>query len=128
MVNLRWRATPLKSITIQINQLKVKTILGVKPRERKKKQRVIIDVILKVNGEKAIKTDDIQMACDYDLLSKKIREATEKSQFFLLEKLNDHLLKLVMNEPLVLAATVRIEKPGALLMAESVFTELSAKR
>ena len=113
---------------IRIEDLKLSAILGVNKGERIRQQMVVINITLEYDANRAILTDDIETALDYKALKKKILLHVSKSKFYLLEKLTDCVLKLVMEDPRVTRASVRIDKPQALRFARSVSVELSAVR
>ena len=113
---------------IRITDLLLRTIIGTHDWERKKKQDILINITFEYNCSKASKSDELKEVVDYRTMTKKITEEVEVSQFFLLEKLTDFVLKLVMEDKKIDNATVRIDKPHALRFADSVSVELSAKR
>ena len=113
---------------IYITNLLLRTIIGTHDWERKKKQDVIINITLEYNSQQSRKLDSLTAAVDYRTLTKKIIEQVESSQFFLLERLVDFILKLVMEYPKVKQAIVRVDKPHALRFARSVAVELTSKR
>ncbi len=114
--------------TITIKNLCAKTIIGIYDWEREAKQEVLINAMIEYNAARAIQSDQIDDALDYKTIAKEIIAAVEESQFFLLEKLADHVLQLIMNHPQVEKATVEVDKPGALRHAESVSVTLSRQR
>ncbi len=111
--------------TIRITDLKLKAIIGINPWERKNKQDVIINLTLDFDASKASQSDNIQDTVDYKTLKKRILLLVKGSKFFLLEKLVEEVLNLTMQDPKILKATVRIEKPKALRFAKSVSIESS---
>ena len=113
---------------IQITDLNVRTILGINDWERKNRQEILINIIFNYDCKKARQKDDVSEVVDYKSLTKKIISKVENSQFFLLEKLTEFVLDLVMEDERIQNATVRIDKPHALRFAKSVSVELSAKR
>ncbi len=113
---------------IRIKNLRLRTINGIFDWERKEKQDFIINVTLEFDEGSAPKTDRIEDTLDYKTLNKKIIEFVEKSQFFLLEKLADGILKLILEDSRVSQAEVEIDKPGALRFADSVSVQTRAKR
>ena len=115
-------------ITILISDLKLKTIIGIYPWERRIKQNVVINVTLSYNAAKAIANDSIKETVDYKAMTKQIIQRVRTSRFFLLEKLTYMVLSTVMENKYVLEATVRVDKPKALRFARSVSAELTAKR
>ncbi len=110
---------------IRITDLKLKAIIGIYDWERKLKQDVIINLELTFNSSKAAKSDNIKDTVDYKSLKKRIIALVESSKFFLLEKLVEQVLNLIMEDPKILKATVRIDKPKALRFASSVSIESS---
>ncbi|MCB9771945.1 MAG: dihydroneopterin aldolase [Candidatus Omnitrophica bacterium] len=111
--------------TIRITDLKLQTIIGINAWERKLKQDIIINVFLDFDSSKAAKSDNIKDTLDYKALKKQIMTFIRSSKFFLLEKLVEEVLTLIMSDPKVLKATVRIDKPKALRFAKSVSIESS---
>lgn len=111
---------------IRITNLKLRTVIGTYDWEREVKQDVVINVTIDCDATKAAATDQLEHAVDYKAITKKIIHDVEASQFFLLEKLADMILKIVTAHPGVQAATVRVDKPQALRFADSVSVELSS--
>ena len=117
-----------KKAKVQISDLKLRAIIGTNAWERHTKQEIVINVIMEFDAPKAISTDNLKETVDYRTLTKKIIKKVESSDFFLLEKLTDCVLNIVMENLKVKRASVRIDKPRALRFARSVSVELSAKR
>jgi len=113
---------------IRITDLKLKAIIGINAWERKIKQEVIINLSLEFDSRQAARTDDIKHTIDYKALKRRIIDLIESSQYFLLEKLVEKVLDLIMTDKKVLKATVRIDKPRALRFAQSVSVESTRKR
>jgi FolB domain-containing protein len=111
---------------IRITDLSLKTIIGIFDWERKRKQKVVINIELEFNASKAIKTDNVDDTVDYKVITKKIIKHVEASKYFLLEKMAGSVLKIVLEDQKVKRAKVRIDKPGALRFARSVSVELEA--
>ena len=113
---------------IRITDLLLRTIIGTHDWERKLRQEIMINVSLEYDSKKSCTGDHIDDAVDYRDITKRIIKEVEASHFFLLERLTDFVLKLVITDAKVKQATVRIDKPHALRFAKSVSVELSAKR
>ncbi len=58
---------------------------------------MIINIQMEFDGTKAAESDQIKDTVDYDTISKKIIHGVESSQFFLVEKLAAHILKLILS-------------------------------
>ena len=119
----RWRKAFSKPVIIKIKNLKLKTIVGIFDWERTEKQDVIINAEIEFDGAKAANSDNIEDTVDYKKINKKIIEVVESSKFFLLEKLADTVLKIIMEDKKVIKAKVEVDKPGALRFADSVSIE-----
>ena len=121
-------AFKIQPAKIQITDLKLKTIIGTNDWERHTKQNILINISLEYPATRAIATDDLKETIDYRGLTKKIIKEVTLSRFELLEKLTAFVLRIVMENPKIKSATVRIDKPRALRFARSVSVELSASR
>ncbi len=113
--------------TIRITDLTLQAIIGTNDWEREVKQEVVINVTLEFNAAKATQSDNLKDTVDYKVLTKRIIQLVEHSQFFLIEKLADSILKLALDNKRVLSAAVRVDKPLALRFAKSVSIELKAQ-
>ena len=114
--------------TIRITDLKLRTIIGIYDWEREHKQDVVINIQIQYDAAKACATDSIADTIDYKVITKRIIEEVEASDFFLLEKLAQLVLDIVMANPKVKEAAVRVDKPLALRFADSVSVELAEKK
>lgn len=113
---------------IRIKNLRLRTIIGFKKWEREKLQDVIVNIEVRVEGERAAETDSIKDSVDYKKLNKKIIEHVESSQYFLLEKLAASIFGIIMEDKRVLWARVEVDKPHALRFADSVSVEVLGER
>ncbi len=115
-------------VKITIENLRLRTIIGINDWERETRQDVVINVELELAAGTAFTRDAIDETMDYKQLNKRIIEEVERSSFFLIEKLGDHLLMVVMEDRRVRRARVRVAKPAALRFTDSVSVECSAER
>src|SRR3989338_8964096 len=113
---------------VRITDLTLKTIIGTNAWERTNKQKVVINARFEYNAVKAAKTDNIREAVDYKAITKKIISRVTVSRFFLLERLANEIIKIILATPKVTRATVRVDKPLALRHARSVSVEVSKRR
>jgi D-erythro-7,8-dihydroneopterin triphosphate epimerase len=108
--------------------MRLKAIVGVNPWERTEPQAVVINCTVEFDGARAGTTDDISDTLDYRQLAKKIGELVESSQFQLIEALATAILNAIMGEARVIAATVEVDKPHAIKIADSTSVEVTARR
>lgn len=113
---------------IRITDLRLRVLVGLNDWERIKRQDIIINLALNVDDETAALTDDIADSVDYKALKYQIVEQVEQSQYYLIEKLAGAILDLILDNPKIASATVRIDKPHALRYANSVSVELTRNR
>jgi dihydroneopterin aldolase/D-erythro-7,8-dihydroneopterin triphosphate epimerase len=104
---------------IHIKDLLLRTIIGIDEEERHKKQDVLINITL-YTDHAAAASDDIADAVNYRTITKQIIELVENSQFFLVEKMAQEIVKLCLVDSRVERAVVTVEKPGALRFVRSV--------
>jgi len=118
----------MRTATVRIKNLSLETIVGTNDWERKNRQEVIVNITFDIDASRAVQSDELDDTCNYRSLTKKIIKAVEESDFFLLEKLTDHILKIVMVDEKVLKATVEVDKPKALTHSDSVSIAMSDSR
>lgn len=115
-------------VTISIKNLRLRTIIGIEEAERTNKQDIIINVEVEVAIDQAARSDNIDDAFNYKTITKKIITFVEGSDFFLLEKLVDQILKLILQDEKVISASVEIDKPAALRFSDSVSLKQTVRR
>jgi D-erythro-7,8-dihydroneopterin triphosphate epimerase len=118
----------MKMATIRITNLRLRTTIGANDWERDIKQDVIINITINYAASKSIESDKLKDTVDYKTITKKIIKEVEASSFYLLEKLTDMVLNIVMEDQRVSSAQVRVDKPAALRFSDSVSVELDKKR
>lgn len=114
---------------IHIENLFLRTIIGINDAEREKKQDVRINIWLEFNADKAAVSDNIEDTINYRTLTKKTIDLVENSSFYLLEKLCNEILQIALNSSdLVEWAKVKVEKPHAIRFADSVSITLEKRK
>ncbi|MDD4873181.1 MAG: dihydroneopterin aldolase [Kiritimatiellae bacterium] len=111
-----------------IKGLVLECIIGTKPIERKKKQKLIIDIILELDLKPAAKSDNLADTVNYKTLAKEIIALVTNSRFFLIERLADRIASTCLKNRRVKCVTVNVGKPGALNKAQNVAVEITRKR
>jgi len=111
-----------------IKDLVVRGIIGVKERERKRPQDILINVTIFSDTSKAGESDNIKDCVDYSTLAKKIQTLAESVGRMTVEALANDLAKLCLEQKGVGKVIVRVEKPGAVRFAKSVGVEIERKR
>ena len=83
---------------IFIRELKIKTLIGIYPWERKVAQAIQIDIEIALPTSKACQTDNFEDALDYASIIKRINESLSQKQFSLLEALAEHIAQIILIE------------------------------
>jgi dihydroneopterin aldolase/D-erythro-7,8-dihydroneopterin triphosphate epimerase len=105
---------------IEIEDLLVRTIVGINPDERENRQDVMITVRLEANLRPAARTDSIDDAVNYKSIKKSIVAFVEESSFQLVETLAEEVAQVCLKDSRVERVRVHLRKPGALRFAKTV--------
>ena len=97
---------------LRLNGLDVDCVIGERPDERERPQRLRVDVELSV-GDRAAETDDLGDAVDYATLAEAIRAALTEAKCRLIERAAKVVRDVCMSDPRVSAAHVSVTKMGA---------------
>ncbi len=110
----------LGEMIIKIENLRLRTIIGIYDWEKENRQDLVINVSIDFDGRKAAESDNIEDTLDYKAINKKIISFVETNDFNLLERVAGGICDIVFEDPVVRWASVKVEKPGALRFADSV--------
>lgn len=108
------------SAIINIQNLRLRTLIGFNPEERVKKQDVVLNIEIKYGIDNEVLEDNVKGALNYKVITKSVIRHVEQGQFLLLEKLVSDVLAICSEHPRVRFARVTIDKPHALRFADSV--------
>jgi FolB domain-containing protein len=104
---------------ITIKNCVVRSRIGITPEERAFPQDLILNIVLTVQIDKALTSDNIQDTTDYFRFYKMIMDFTSTSRVNLLETLANSLADICLTDSHCLEAHITIEKPHILQGAES---------
>ncbi|WP_462137938.1 dihydroneopterin aldolase [Candidatus Mycalebacterium sp.] len=114
---------------IKIENLRVRTVVGIFEWEKKILQEVIINTEMEIDCPDLLAIgDNISGTVDYKKLNKKIVKFVEGGKFSLVETIVGGIAKLALAEDKVLKVSVKVDKPGALRFADSVSVTHTASR
>ena len=103
---------------LELNGIDVDCIIGERPDERTRTQRLRVDVVLTV-GDKASATDELSDTVDYATLAEGIRAALVAAKCKMIERAAKVVSDLCLADEKVSAAKVRVVKSGAVPHLES---------
>ncbi|MBI3552853.1 MAG: dihydroneopterin aldolase [Elusimicrobia bacterium] len=104
--------------------------VGVPDSERKKPQRILIDVGMELDVSKAAARDDFRLTADYWAVEKSVRESAEAGERRLVETLAQKLAQVVLaKDKRIGAVTIVVrKKPAAMPKTREVAVELTRRR
>lgn len=105
---------------IEIENLRLRCVIGFSPHERKDKQDVIISLRIGTDMRQAGESDNPEDAFNYRTVTKAIITHVESSEYYLVEKLAAEIARIVIVEHGAPYVQVRVHKPGALRFSDSV--------
>lgn len=114
---------------IRIEELKLRTIIGINNEERHDRQDVVLNLTLFVDTRKAGRSDDIADApVNYRTLTKRVIAFVEGNRFNLIERLAESVASICLEEPGISRVEIAADKPGALRFATSVGVTIERER
>jgi D-erythro-7,8-dihydroneopterin triphosphate epimerase len=105
---------------INVSRLRLRTFIGFNEDERRKKQDVVIDLMIRYRLRDGVFEDQVADALDYKVVTKAVIDLVENGRFLLLEKLVADILAVCSEHPDVTFSRVTVDKPHALRFADSV--------
>ncbi|MCY4525595.1 MAG: dihydroneopterin aldolase [Anaerolineaceae bacterium] len=105
---------------IEIDNLRLRCIIGFSPHERRDRQDVVISLRLGCDMRAAGLSDDPEDALNYRSLTKDVIRLVEGSNFQLLETLATSIARVCVLQHDAQWVQVRAHKPGALRFSDSV--------
>lgn len=115
--------------TIFVKGLEVLASIGVHPHEHETAQPIIIDVELNMGALAFPEDDRLAETLDYSVVAGKAAEFAQEAHVQLVETLASRIAEWALDtDPRVLAATVRISKPHALINADAAGVEIILNR
>ncbi len=111
-----------------IRDLVLEISAGIYDHEKEQTQRVIFNVILDVESNKGKTLSSIDNVVSYENITNQITHIAQRKHYELLEELAEEIAALCLSIKLVLAVTIRIEKPDIIKEVQSVGIEILRTR
>jgi len=105
---------------IEIKDLLLRGIVGINDDERRKRQDILINIVVWTDVQPVAESDDIADSVNYRTISKSVIKHVEASSYFTVERMANELARLILAEHDIAEIEVTVEKPGALRFARSV--------
>lgn len=105
---------------IEIENLRLRVLIGANDWEREVLQDVVISISFKYDATKAEQSDNVEDVFNYKSLTKRVIKEVEASKFMLLESLVNHIYWIVKENECLKDVRVIVEKPNALRFCDNV--------
>ena len=105
---------------IEIDNLRLRCVIGFSPHERSERQDVVFSLRLGCDMRAAARSDDPKDALNYRSLTKDVIKLVEASRWQLLETLATAIARICVQDHAADWVQVRAHKPGALRFSDSV--------
>jgi len=100
---------------IRIRGLEMDCIVGVRPLEREREQRVHLDLALGMDLSKAGRTGRIALTCDYSEIAEEVIAMLRFRRYHLIEMATEELAAMLLGtHPALEFVEIRLDKPAAL--------------
>jgi dihydroneopterin aldolase len=100
---------------IRIRGLEIDCIVGVRPLEREREQRVHIDLALGMDLSPAGRTGRIALTCDYDEIAEEVIALIKFRRYHLIEMATEEITAMLLGvHPALERVDIRLDKPAAL--------------
>ena len=113
---------------IKLTELTVNTVIGIWDWEKRNPQKVVFDIEMSTDINKASKSDSIKDALDYKAVSKRVKQYALENQFDLIEALADKVAEIILNEFEVSWVKLTISKPYAIRDSKNVSLMIERSR
>lgn len=98
---------------LELLGLEVACVIGDRPEERGREQRLMVDVSLACDLAAAGTSDDLRDTVDYAALAAAIRAALRAARCRMIERAAECVARVCLDDPRVRSVRVRVEKRGA---------------
>lgn len=105
---------------IEVNNLRLRTIIGFSSHELNEPQDVVINLRIGIHRRPAGETDSPKDAYNYKTITKAIIQTVEGSRYSLVEKLAEEIARLSIVDYQTPYIEVSVHKPGALRRSDTV--------
>ncbi len=113
---------------IKIENLRLRTVVGIFEWEKKSLQDIVLNVEMEVDCPDPARHDDIANTVDYKELNKRFVKFVEGGKFGLIETIAGGIAEIALAEEKVGKVAVKVDKPGALRFADSVSVTYKAQK
>ncbi len=113
---------------IHISEIACLAHLGVPPQERENPQEILVDVVLSINLEQAVHSDEVTSTVDYVGIVEKVKDTLKERHFCLLESVAGHLCRSILTDTKIKFVQVKVRKFPEVLREQVRYVEVEMTR
>lgn len=117
----------IEKIILSLNQLEVNCVIGERPDERERLQKLIIDAELEISTASAF-SDNLADTADYAALAEKISATLKDAKCMMIERAAYLAATICLEDKAVNAVNLKVTKPGAIEGLRSASVTVSLKQ
>ena len=136
MVKNRFKIVELKSKkskntirrTVLIKDFLINEIIGIHKHEKINKQKIIFNIVIDVNQNIYPDENNLSSIVDYEKITNKLKKLAKNKKYNFLESLAEDSFKEIFADKRINSVKIKIEKPDAIVNAQSVGVEVFKSR
>ena len=117
----------LEKMVLSLNQLEVDCVIGERPDERERLQRLVIDAKLDISSASA-ESDDLSDTADYAVLTEKISARLKEAKCMMIERAAYIVAETCLEDNAVKSVELTVTKAGAIKSLRSASVTVRLKR
>ena len=114
--------------TVLIKDFIIYEIIGIHKNEKINKQKIIFNIVIDVNQNICPDESDLSSIVDYEKITNKLKRLAKNKKYNFLESLAEDSFNEIFLDKRINSVKIKIEKPEAIVSAQSVGVEIFKSR
>ena len=114
--------------TVLIKDFIIYEIIGIHQKEKENKQKIIFNIVIDVNQNIYPDENNLSSIVDYEKITNKLKKLAKNKKYNFLESLAEDSFKEIFADKRINSVKIKIEKPDAIVNAQSVGVEVFKSR
>ena len=114
--------------SVLIKNFIIQEIIGIHQHEKIKKQKIKFNIVIDVDQNVLPNEEDIKSIVDYEKITNNLKNLAKNKKYNFLESLAEDSFKEIFEDKRINSVKIKIEKPEAIINADSVGVEVFKSR
>ena len=114
--------------TVLIKDFIIYEIIGIHKHEKINKQKIVFNIVIDVNQNIFPDENNLSSIVDYEKITNKLKKLAKNKKYNFLESLAEDSFKEIFADKRINSVKIKIEKPDAIVNAQSVGVEVFKSR